>query len=178
MIDPLADGQPPFWSGFFESADNGETWQFVETISKHVNEVALAYIHDSMLYALMRQDGAYATRQATSTDFDVTWTSIVDVTDLLGAVHRPMLYTYKDEPGRVYLTGRQFYSNNRERTFFRYSDDDGTSWSDPLIMQGSDLEDSSYTTMLKRSNGTYYLLTYEGTLEESDIVAYIIVGTP
>lgn len=167
----------PFYSRLWKSTDNGETWSHVSDMSDtddDTNECSIAYLGGTTLLSILRTEDT-RTLKAISTDMGATWGALTDLNSQLAIIHRPMLYTFADEPGRVYLTGRKYVLNN-ELTVLHYSDDGGATWSEYFTPEPSVAQDSSYTTFMKRSDNKYVLVTYRGTETAASLVQYVIEG--
>jgi hypothetical protein len=179
FIDPGADKAAPFNSALYKSVDNGTNWSKVSDItstSENTNEVGLVYLGGNNLLAILRDTSVLTTYLRLSDDLGSTWDTLDDEIAQLGLFLRPQFAVFSDEPDRIYLHGRQIVidlSGRWQFTAVYYSDDDGVTWEGPSSMDLVLHEDAGYCSMLKKTNGDYYLLTYEGTQDTSDIVEYI-----
>jgi hypothetical protein len=114
------------------------------------------------------------TYERTSTDLGATWANLADVTSQLQGLERPRMTQFDDGYDRIYLFGRDLSGvAPAGYTIIYFSDDDGITW-DGGYRVGLLYADTGYAAMLLRTDGDLYLLTYEGTLVNADLVEYIV----
>lgn len=170
-VDPSADGAEPYRAELYKSDDNGASWSSVATImdSDSCDEAALIHLGGTTLLSIIRDTSKNVTYQAYSTDMGATWSAAADISAQVGVVQRPRL---QDIEGRLFLYGRQ-YTDSFQRSCVYWSDDDGVSWLGPFYPDGQSYKDTGYCDMLKRSNGSLYMVSYAGNFYATALVEYV-----
>lgn len=162
-------------SSLYKSTTNGTTWTLVSDItsfSDNTGECTIVNTTGNTLLAILRDENLSKTYTRISTDLGLTWGAL-KVMPYVGALHRPRIKVFADEPSRLYLIGRKYYTTY-EKTIITYSDNGGEDWVTLLELESDNPTDCAYCDMLKRADGSVYLLSYKGTTTDANIYEYVL----
>lgn len=154
----------------WRSFDNGNTWALLSTIQNTIdgNETGIGYISGSTMMAIGKGSDLAHTYQYISNDFGQTWGSRIDITYPLGVVQKPVFRTLG---GRIYLIGRDYYASDKFYTVVYVYD--GVGWTYKFYPDTSSYIDGAYCDILRRADGTLYLMSYGGNYGTADLKEYI-----
>jgi len=129
----------PFNTGLVRTGDGGRSWEYVGDVTDFedgTNETGIAFVDGDLLAVLRHADSEemYARR---SPDAGETWGPLRTVTDSVGVVQRPRLYTPGDAGSEahhdewVYAVGRHVHPGDSMHTAVAASDNAGETWDVP-----------------------------------------------
>lgn len=183
-INPALEGEKNI---FIKSTDNGETWEYVAEITDWVNyptkEVGLEYVGNNTVVALLKAVDNDFTYYSKSTDLGETWSAISDITGTVGVTARHRIYTrsrlkgawnYYDDPVlfAVCYENQDPPNSPGRRNCLLYSKDKGDTWIGPVYLD-VEYNDGGYGDMFYNPiTDEYVVITYRGTLLDSDLVQY------
>ena len=158
-VDENADYDPPFRTTLYRSSDDGISWAHVSDVTLNgTDESALMYLGGSEFLVVMGDDSkGEKTYLRRSFDLGKTWGMLQDATSIFGALQRPKLQLFADEPNRLYLYGRNQLGEVDDYTILYYSNDKGATWSNGFYPDTTSYVDTGYATLLKRSDDTFYI---------------------
>jgi len=113
------------------------------------------------------------TKMRISRDRGRTWGPMTDITKYVHVVQQPKLTKLPEEPGRIYLTGRDRILEYKQRNCLWYTEDCGKTWKMKTV-DNAYFRDSGYGEILKRKDGDLYYLGYRGTDDASDLWEYVL----
>ncbi|MBI2098580.1 MAG: exo-alpha-sialidase [Candidatus Wildermuthbacteria bacterium] len=173
-VDENADYDPPFRTTLYRSSDDGISWVHVSDVTLNgTGESALMYLGGSEFLTVMGDDSkGEKTYLRRSFDLGKTWGMLQDATSIFGALQRPKLQLFADEPNRLYLYGRNQLGEVDDYTVLYYSNDKGATWSNGFYLDTTSYADTGYATLAKREDGTFYMLSYGGNSEKAEIKEY------
>jgi len=172
-VDANADYKPPFKTVLYKSTDDGKSWIHMSDVtSGGTGESALVYLGGNELLVVLRDAAFQKTYIRKSKDLGKSWGELQDATDMLGVLGRPKIQTFPDEPYRLYLYGRDDL-NGLDYTVLYYSDNQGITWSKKFYPDAISYPDTGYSTLTKRVDGNFYMLSYGGTSQRASIKVYI-----
>ena len=177
----LYDHEPPTLGSsstleLYKSEDNGKTWLHVSRIAgpaDPVNETGIEHLDATTLITVHRTKNERNTLLRRSDDMGKTWGALVDLGKEVGAVQQPRLRRFPDEPGRLYLFGRDRIEEHIQRNCLWFSDDDGKSWT-RVPLDERMFSDTGYGDALKRRDGSLYFMGYRGTDDEAEMWRYLL----
>ena len=172
-VDANADYQPPFKTVLYKSADDGRSWIHVSDVaSEGTVESALVYLGGNELLVVLTDDVGAQTYIRKSKDLGRSWGELQDATDMLGVMGRPKIQTFSNEPNRLYLYGRDVLKE-LNYTVVYYSDNQGITWSKKFYPDATSYPDTGYSTLTKRTDGNFYMLSYGGTHQQASLKVYV-----
>jgi len=175
FVDPGADITPPYHAALYKSSDNGQTWVHVSNITstaENTDEPGIEYLGNNTIIAVLRATDGSTTYQKISTDMGLTWSSLENKGSQLGVIQRPRVYKHGN---LIYLIGRKL---SDPHTTLYFSKDNGAHWTGPFYPDPTSYADTGYCSMLKKSDGSFYMLSYAGTLTDADIMEYKFTDDP
>jgi len=171
---------------FIKSTDNGATWTKVSDIGTYANglhEFGATYLGNNNILAIIRDQGNKYTYRITSSDLGASWNDLTMVSDAIGVIGRPRMYTDKQLKGQANwwtdtnLIMEGFILTNPGSSLGRrnavwMSDDSGSTWTGPHWLDAAD-EDAGYGDIVYDSaNDLYRVVTNLGTQAEADLNQY------
>jgi hypothetical protein len=99
-----------------------------------------------------------------------SWGSLQDKGSQLGIIQSPRLLWINT---KLELIGRKYVGDLEEYTVRYFSRSNGLTWVGPYYPDSAAYDDAGYCTMLEKSNGDFYMLSYAGTESDADIMEYI-----
>lgn len=158
-----------------KSTDSGATWALVSHVTEDadgfdVNEYSVCNPSGNNLLVAMRRYSRGYFLQRKSTDLGATWGDF-SIPSNVGTIHRPRLMV---DGSRIWLLGRNFYIDGKEKTLICYTDDVGDTWGGALELEGDYQVDCGYAAILKKTDGNVYVLSYLGTFSAATIYEYIV----
>lgn len=178
--------QTDCYMGLVKSSDNGDTWEYVSDITGTAEtaciEVGIEYVGNSTIVAMLRDLAHTNSYQRVSTDMGLTWGTLTDVTSTVGIAARQRVYTInhlRGLPGwwkdpRLVMTGyvqQTSGSSQDRRNAVWVSPDRGTTWDGPNYIDTT-AEDGGYGDIFIKSDGTFAVVSYDGTLAAASLVQY------
>jgi hypothetical protein len=187
-----ADGTPSRCI-LIKSDDSGATWEQVSVIMDDDEgdspdfggqEVGIEYVGNNTIIAMIRDNPHTKSFRRYSTNMGATWGTLTDVTSLVGIAGRQRVYTrmhlqgeagwWKDPMllmvGFVHQTPTD--SQDRRNAIW-ISPDRGLTWDGPHYLD-STTEDAGYGDLFAKSDGTYAVVSYQGTLLAASLKQYSI----
>jgi hypothetical protein len=167
----------------YSSTDSGATWSKVSDVTTDAdgfdtNEFSICNPSGNTLLVVLRNYDDLQTYMKISTDLGENWDTAVPIGFQAGLVHRPRLRIFADAPARIYLLGRDYLLGpDFEKTVICYSEDVGDNWLAKTELEVAYQVDCGYADMLKRTDGTIYILSYRGDFDAAKIHEYIISVT-
>ena len=172
----------------YSSADEGKTWRRSNVIDRGgighhagVTEATIEQLRDGRIWMLMRTNWK-TFWEAYSTDEGVTWTSIgptkIDASSAPGLLKRL-------QSGRLILVWNRYYpegqtdfplsggdnqwsevpvSNHRLELSIMFSDDDGKTWTDPVVIARNKKGWIAYPYLFEARPGELWITTMQGGL--------------
>jgi hypothetical protein len=168
------------------STDDGATWEYVSDITGPSEaaciEVGLEYVGNDTIIAMIRDLAHTNSYKRVSTDMGATWGSLTDVTSTVGIAGRQRVYTMMHLAGeagwwkdpRLVMTGyvHQTSGDSQDRRNAVWiSPDRGTTWDGPHYIDTT-TEDAGYGDIFVKADGTYGVISYDGTLNAADLKQY------
>ena len=168
----------------YVSDDNGETWQRSNVIDlggsgSHggTMEATLAELTDGRVYMLIRTTKGWF-YEALSADGGLTWTDVrqskIKSSTCCGTLGRlaggRLLLLWNRSP-----EGKPYDRNSREELSAALSEDDGKTWSKPVVIARDPGKRQSYPYVFERRPGELWITTMQGKVRikllEDDLVA-------
>ena len=174
-ITALNRPSPP-WAVLYRSDDNAHTWKRISEYAAkkaRINETGVVCVDKDTIMVVGRSFDEDVTKMRISRDRGKTWGPMTDITKYVHVVQQPKLTKFPEEPGRIYLSGRDRILEHKQRNCLWYTDDVGKTWK----MKPVDdvyLNDSGYGEILKRKNGDLYYLGYRGTDDAADMWEFVL----
>ncbi len=165
-----------FQTMLYRSDDNALTWKKVSvygTLKDRINETGVVCVDKDTIMIVCRTFDEETTKMRISRDRGKTWGPMTDITEYVHAVQQPKLTKFPEEPGRIYLTGRDRILEHKQRNCLWYTDDVGKTWKMKPV-DDAYFNDSGYGEILKRKNGDLYYLGYRGTDHAADLWEFVI----
>ena len=173
----------PPWGVLYRSDDNARTWKKVSQYAKRavkagdpgdgVNETGVVCVDDNTIMVVCRSGDEKTTKMRISRDRGKTWDPMTDITKYVHVVQQPKLTKFPEEPGRIYLTGRDRILEYKQRNALWYTEDCGKTWKMKPVDDVYS-RDSGYGEILKRKDGDLYYLGYRGTDDAADLWEFLL----
>ncbi len=166
----------PWQAMLYRSDDNARTWRKVSaygTREDRINETGVVCVDDSTIMIVGRSFDEDVTKMRISRDGGKTWGPMADITKYVHVVQQPKLTKFPEEPGRIYLTGRDRILEYKQRNCLWYTDDGGKTWKMKPVDDVYS-RDSGYGEILKRKDGDLYYLGYRGTDDAADSWEFVL----
>lgn len=161
----------------YRSDDNALTWEKVSvygTWKDRINETGVVCVDKDTIMIVGRSFDEDVTKMRISRDRGKTWGPMIDITEYVHVVQQPKLTKFPEEPGRIYLTGRDRILEHKQRNCLWYTDDVGKTWKMKPVDGDNYFRDSGYGEILKRKDGDLYYLGYRGTDDAADLWEFIL----
>jgi hypothetical protein len=166
----------PWQTMLYRSDDNARTWQKVSaygTREDRINETGVVCVDKDTIMIVGRSFDEDVTKMRLSRDGGKTWGPMTDITKYVHVVQQPKLTKLPEEPGRIYLTGRDRILEYKQRNGLWYTEDCGKTWKMKPVDDGY-FRDSGYGEILKRKDGDLYYLGYRGTDDAADSWEFVL----
>jgi hypothetical protein len=161
----------------WKSTDDGANWNKVSDVAvaaEECNESGFTHTGSGRFVVILRDDNNLKTYERTSADYGATWGALYDVTAQLGVFQRARLFQFDDGYDRIYMVGRGMIGAAPSGyTIIYFSDDGGITWDGGYVVSAY-YADCAYCQVQLKSDGDLYILTYEGTMDDADLVEYIV----
>ncbi len=160
----------------YRSDDNAHTWKKVSeyaTREDRINETGIVCVDENTIMVVARSLDENVTKMRISRDRGKTWGPMTDITKYVHVVQQPKLTKLPEEPGRVYLTGRDRILEYKQRNCLWYTEDCGKTWKMKPV-DNAYFRDSGYGEILKRKDGDLYYLGYCGTDDAADLWEFVL----
>ncbi len=169
-------GKTPWQAMLYQSDDNAHTWKKVSayaTMEDRINETGIVFIDENTIMVVGRSFDEDVTKMRISRDRGKTWGTMTDITKYVHVVQQPKLTKLPEEPGRIYLTGRDRILEFKQRNCLWYTEDGGKTWKMKPV-DDAYFRDSGYGDILKRKDGDLYYLGYRGTDHAADLWEFVL----
>jgi photosystem II stability/assembly factor-like uncharacterized protein len=169
-------GTTPWQAMLYRSDDNARTWKKVSayaTMKDRINETGVVCVDENTIMVVGRSFDEDVTKMRVSRDHGKTWGPMTDITKYVHVVQQPKLTKLPEEPGRIYLTGRDRILEYKQRNCLWYTEDGGGTWKMKPV-DDAYFRDSGYGEILKRKDGDLYYLGYRGTDDAADSWEFIL----
>jgi hypothetical protein len=187
FVTRAGDRSAPFKSGLARTPDGGRSWEYVSDVTgfeDRTDETGVAFVGGDLLAVLRDTDDA-ETYVRRSTDCGKTWGALETVTDALGVIQRPRVYSPDDVGSEahnsewLFLLGRHVRPEESQHTAVAVSPDAGRTWDGPVDLDEfgwpAQFGDCGYCDLRTRADGDHYLVTYGGpSSEDADLLGYTL----
>lgn len=166
----------PWQAILYRSDDNAHTWNKVSvyaTKKDRINETGVVCVDENTIMVVCRSNDEDVTKMRISRDGGKTWGPMTDITKYVHVVQQPKLTKLSEEPGRIYLTGRDRILEYKQRNCLWYTEDGGSTWKMKPV-DNAYFRDSGYGEILKRKDGDLYYLGYRGTDDAADLWEFVL----
>ena len=174
---PAAEKDKTPWQAMlYRSDDNARAWDKVAaygTREDRINETGVVCVDENTIMVVGRSFDEDVTKMRISRDRGKTWGPMTDITKYVHVVQQPKLTKFAEEPGRIYLTGRNRILEYKQRNCLWYTEDCGKTWKMKPV-DDAYFRDSGYGEILKRKDGDLYYLGYRGTDDAADMWEYVL----
>ncbi len=167
----------PAWAVLYRSDDNAHTWKMISEYAAkkvRINETGVVCVDKDTIMVVGRSFDEDVTKMRISRDRGKTWGPMTDITKHVHVVQQPKLQKFPEEPGRIYLTGRDRILEYKQRNSLWYTDDVGKTWKMKPVDGDNYFVDSGYGEILKRKDGDLYYLGYRGTDDAADMWEFVL----
>ncbi len=164
----------------WKSTDNGANYTKVSDIYAYgdttpdPNECGIIHLGSGVMLAITRTRDLNKTIERRSTDYGVTWGSIVNISDRFGRVgiHQPCIRKVGE---RLFLFGRHYLNSTYWKNGMWYSDNLGATWSQ-VVLDNIGNTDMGYFMAVQKTNSDWVGIGYFGTLNAAILYQYQITA--